>query len=289
MSTIIVASSEPRVGRSVIAAAIAYRLGREGKSVTLVRQLGDDSARGDAAAFGALEGIVSPGQALDADAITALDGDVIVEAPAGSVKDLVAATKARVVVVRLAASPAVDATKESIAATIVARVPASSVDAADRGDATVVLAEDRVLAAPSVADIAAALSASWLAGEGGRESIEGVMIGTVASDAASPYFGNRSRTCVITRYDKTDIQLAALQTDLGCLVITGGGEPSPYLIDRVRSSRDEIAVLRAPGSTVEAMVAIEPLYATSRFDGEAKLLRAVELLDAAGFPATLLR
>ena len=285
MSTIVVASSEPRVGRSVIAAAIAYRLGRAGKSVTLVRQAGEAGASADATTFAALDGIVSPGQALDAKATAALAGDVVVEASAGSVKDLVAATKARVVVVGLATSAASDASKESSVATIVTRAPAASVSAgSDRGDVTVVLAEDRVLAAPSIADIALALNASWLAGEGGSGSIQGMMIGTVSSDAASPYFGNRARTCVITRFDKTDIQLAALQTDLGCLVITGGGEPSPYLMDRVRSSRDAIAVLRAPGSTVEAMVAIEPLYATSRFDGEAKLLRAVELLDAVGFP-----
>ena len=85
-----------------------------------------------------------------------------------------------------------------------------------------------------------------------------------------------------TVFDKTDVQLAALQTDIECLVITGGGEPSPYLLDRVRSTRDEIAVLLAPDSTVETMRAIEGLYFTSRFEGNGKLARAVELLDEAG-------
>jgi hypothetical protein len=39
-------------------------------------------------------------------------------------------------------------------------------------------------------------------------------VGTVSSDVSAPYFGNRARTCVITRFGKTDVQLAALQTDI---------------------------------------------------------------------------
>jgi BioD-like phosphotransacetylase family protein len=111
--------------------------------------------------------------------------------------------------------------------------------------------------------------------------IDRVMIGTVASDAAGPYFGNRQRTCIVTRFDKTDIQLAALNTDVECMVLTGGGEPSPYLLDRVAGHRPDVALLLTNGTTVEAVHAIEPLFGLSRFDGEAKLLRAVELLDAA--------
>ena len=287
MTTIVVASSEPRVGRSVIAAALAYRLGRAGKLVTLARLAGDDGPAADATAFAALDSIVSPGRALSLHEAAAIAGDAIIEAPAGSVKDIVAKLGARVIVVGTARSADTDAPRDAIAGTILTRVtPADAAAVAGRAGVIAVLAEDRVLAAPSVADIAAQLHATWLAGDA-TGSIDRVMIGTVSSDAASPYFGNRERTCVITRFDKTDIQLAALQTDLRCLVITGGGEPSPYLIDRVESSRDDVALLLAPGTTVESMVAIEGLYATSRFDGESKLLRAVELLDAAAVPVEL--
>jgi BioD-like phosphotransacetylase family protein len=107
------------------------------------------------------------------------------------------------------------------------------------------------------------------------------MIGTIASDAASPYFANREQTCVVTRFDKTDLQLAALNTDLQCLVLTGGGEPSPYLLDRVAGHRPDVAVLLAPGTTVETVRSLEPLFGASAFSGQGKLARAVELLDAA--------
>jgi BioD-like phosphotransacetylase family protein len=288
MSVFIVASSEPRTGRSLLAAAIAYRAGRAGAPVTLARLAGDDSAAADATTFAQLEYIVSPGKPLTAEAVKALSGDVVLEAPAGSVTALAELFAARVVDVRTATAAAVDAPAAALAGTIVTRVPASLVNTvASRTDVLAVLPEDRVLAAPSVADIAAAVQARWLAGEGTHAAIDRVMIGTVASDAASPYFNARERKCVVTRFDKTDIQLAALQTDTECLVITGGGEPSPYLVDRVRSTREDIAVLVAPGSTVETMRAIEALYGLSRFDGAAKLSRAVEMLDGAGFPDLL--
>jgi hypothetical protein len=286
MAVILVASSEPRVGRSVTAAAIAYRMGRAGKPVTLARLDGGESAAPDAATFAALEGIVSPGRPVAPDALVSLPGDVIAEAPAGAVKDLATKLKARVVVVGGPRSADTDAPKDTIAATILTRVAAADLASVSaRAGIAAVIAEDRVLAAPSVDDIARTLEATWLAGEGdGGHSVGRVMLGTVASDAASPYFANRESTCVITRFDKTDIQLAALQTDLQCMVITGGREPSPYLLDRVRGSRDDVALLLTSGSTVESMNAIEHLYATSRFDGETKLLRAVALLDEAGVP-----
>jgi BioD-like phosphotransacetylase family protein len=285
MTILLIASSEPRAGRSVVAAAIAYRLGRAGKPVTLARLEGDDSAAADAATFASLESIVTPGAPVTPAGVASLTGDVVLEAPPGSVKDLAQSLNARVICAGTPSSAAVDAPKDALAGTVVTRANAADVAAVTkRAGVLAVLAEDRVLAAPSVADIAAAIEAQWLAGARDHASIDRVMIGTVASDAASPYFGQRARTCVVTRFDKTDIQLAALLTDVECLVITGGGEPSPYLIDRVRSSRDDVAVLLSPKSTIDTMREIEGLYTHSRFDGQGKLNRTVELLDEADFP-----
>ena len=295
MSVVVVASARGGVGRSLIAAAVASRAARGGASVTLARLAGDDGAQADARAFGSLEDVVAPTAAISVDDAKGLTGDVVVlEAPAGSVAAIAAALSAKVLVVAGADSASVDAPADSVIGTIVTNVPASAAAEIEKRGGVLavlaVLAEDGVLAAPSAGDIASVLSARWLAGEGDVHAVERVMIGTVASDAAEPYFGQRARTCVVTRFDKTDIQLAALQTDLSCLVLTGGGEPSPYLIDRVVNAGEGPAVLLAPGSTVESVRAIEGLYGGSRFGGEAsKLGRAVELLDAAGVAADPLR
>jgi DRTGG domain len=289
MGVLIVASSQPRVGRSLVAAALAYRIARDGKPVTLARLGGDESAEPDASTFASIEYLVSPEKPVAAGDVASLSGDVVLEAPAGPVKEIADHLGARVVVVASSSSaPATDVADDAIAGTIVTKVPDSEVSAVSaRSGLLAVFPEDRILAAPSIADIAAKLNARWLHESGDHASIERVMLGTVASDAASPYFSNRERKCVITRYDKTDIQLAALFTDLACMVITGEGEPSPYLIDRVSGRREEVALMQASGTTVDVMAALEDLFGESRFDGGGKLQRAVELLDAANVPEVL--
>ncbi|MDE3094542.1 MAG: hypothetical protein KGK07_00895 [Chloroflexota bacterium] len=283
MAVLLVASSEPRAGRSLIAAALAYRLTRDGAQVTLARLAGDESAVPDAATFAALDGLSAPESPLTPEAVRSLAGDVVLEAPPGPVRELASSLEARVVAVGGAAAPDIDAQKDGLIGAILTRVPTAAVaKVRARAGVLAVLPEDRVLAAPSLDDLAAALGGRWLHRSAEPRSIGRVMIGTVASDAGSPYFGNRERVCVITRFDKTDVQLAALLTDLRCLVITGGGEPSPYLLDRVCSHPDEVSLLSVPGSTVETMAKVEPLYGRSRFDGDGKLRRAVEMLDEAG-------
>jgi BioD-like phosphotransacetylase family protein len=273
MGVLIIASSEPRVGRSTIAAALAYRYGRDGTPVALARLAGDDSAEADAGAFASLEYITAPDAPATADGLKRLasSGNVIVEAPPGDVAPLAGALNARVIDVRSPSSPALAGAAQAI---IIGAQPGGAGDG-------IALPEDRTLAAPSVGDIAAALRGKWLIESAAQGSIGRVMIGTVASDAASPYFEARESKCVVTRYDKTDIQLAALLTDMELLVLTGGGDPSPYLLDRV-AHRPEISVLLAETDTVDAMRSIEGLFGRSRFEGQGKLERAVELLDEAG-------
>lgn len=283
MSVLVVASAEARAGRSLVAAAIAYRMGRDGATVTLARLRGDDSAVPDAATFALLDGIVAPTAPVQPADIVSLSRHVVLEAsPGANLGALLAALPgAQVVVVGRAQSQPLAVPGGALAGAILTRVPAAAAMGA-RAGVLAALPEDRVLAAPSVADIAASLGAKWLVESAAPASIDRVMIGTVASDAAEPYFGARERTCVITRFDKTDVQLAALLTDTEALVLTGGRQPSPYLIDRVRGTRDDVSVLLADGDTVETMRAIEGLYGTSRFDGAGKLARAVALLDEAG-------
>jgi hypothetical protein len=283
MTVFLVASDEPRAGRSLVAAGLAYRLARDGVPVTLARLAGGDSAEPDANAFASIEYMNAPASPVTPDDVKSLTGDLVLEAPSGSVKELASVLGARVIAVGGAKSGATDVSGDALLGRVVTRVPAADADTIrERSGVLAVLIEDAILAVPSVDDIAATLGARWLHRPDEPVPVDRIMLGTVASDAGSPYFANRQRTCVITRFDKTDIQLAALLTDLRCMVITGGGEPSPYLLDRVRGRRDEVAVLTVDGSTVDTMAAIEDLYGQSRFAGESKLERVVAMLDEAG-------
>ena len=284
MSTLFVTSRRPRAGRSTVAAALAYRFARNGRRVSLARLAGDESAEHDAAAFAALDpplGGGTPIATADLDALNAV-GDVIIEAPPDDGGGTAVVSGARVVVVEAYGDEPSDAPADAIGR-IVTGVPASGMESVrSRPGVIAALPEDRTLAAPSPRDIAGALKSRWLVEGHGVGAIERVMIGTIASDAASPYFAARERKCVVTRYDKTDLQLAAIGTGLELLVLTGGGQPSPYLLDRVASERNGLAVLLAEEDTVDAMRIIEGLYLRSRFAGQGKLERAVALLDEAG-------
>jgi hypothetical protein len=102
------------------------------------------------------------------------------------------------------------------------------------------------------------------------------MIGSVASDPGAPYFSMHERKAVLTRFGKTDVQLAALSTPLVCLLLTGGQQPSPYLFDRAQSLG--VPVLLTARSTVDAMEALGEAYAGARFGGERKLEQVRDLL-----------
>jgi hypothetical protein len=106
MAVLIVASTEPRAGRSTVAAGIAYRLARDGAPVTLARLAGDDSAGPDAAAFAELEYMPALTAPASIDELKSATGDLVVEAPAGSVAETMRALGAKAIGVGSATSPA---------------------------------------------------------------------------------------------------------------------------------------------------------------------------------------
>jgi BioD-like phosphotransacetylase family protein len=83
---------------------------------------------------------------------------------------------------------------------------------------------------------------------------------------------------VITRSDKTDLQLAAMHSGIECLILTGGLDPSPYAIDR--AADDEIMVLLTKADTREAVGLLENIFQGTRFASEEKLDRMQALLEA---------
>lgn len=140
-----------------------------------------------------------------------------------------------------------------------------------------VLPEDRTLASPTLEQVMANLEAKVLLGNGSeQEPVEFPVIGPISADAGRPYFYRWPDKTVITRSDRTDLQLAALDTGLSHLILTGGKEPSPYLLDR--ASRQKTTVLLVAEDTPVAMQRLERLYESARFVGRRKIERAGELM-----------
>ncbi len=270
MPLILVAGSA-EAGASTVAAGLAHRLAASGRTVRLERLTGDARAEADATAFAALEFARAGGTPVVAAALSA-EGDevVIAEAPAGADGEALAAELgARLVTV----SREGDAAASNGAVALATHARAAS---------PLALPEDRLLAAPTVGTLIAVSGAQVLARstEGDAAICEHVVVGPIASDAGDAYFGRFPRSAVVTRAEKVDVALAALRVDPECLILSGGGEPSPYLLDRVASSR-RTTLLLAPEGTVETVRDIEGSFGRSAFAGEAKAERAGELMAAA--------
>jgi BioD-like phosphotransacetylase family protein len=140
-----------------------------------------------------------------------------------------------------------------------------------------VLPEDRLLYAPSIGDLIEALDAEVILGEPElTQAIEHLLINPITTDAGQPYFARRRNKAVITRSDKTDLQLAALHSQTDLLILTGGMPPSPYTIDR--AAGEEVPLLLTRADTREAVHLLADVFTRSRFAGEQKLERMNDLL-----------
>jgi BioD-like phosphotransacetylase family protein len=307
MNALIVTSAQAGDGKSTIAAGLALHLQAGGRRVHILRVQGGDGAFAgrDAALLAAVPGVRSPGRALplseagDIAKEAASDGLVIVEAEPAEAREAASAWGACAVVVQRAgaalrqaqdaalrqaqdaeASLGLAVERTAVAVTAVPPADLAKVRAApgSRGARPLlVLPEDRTLAAPRLGELVQALEASFLCNEADEDEVIGrIMIGSVGHDPGTPYFSMHERKAVLTRFDKTDVQLAALGTPLVCLLLTGGQRPSPYLFDRAQSLG--VPVLLTARDTVGAMEAVGEAYARARFGGERKLERLRELL-----------
>ena len=269
MPVIVVGGNELEAGVTTVATGLAHRLAYAGHRVRVERLDGDTRAGRDAAVFASLEFASSSGEPIDAPTIALSEEEMtIVEAPAG-------ADHARIARELGAALVLVDASGDEgpPVATVIANHAA-------KGGA-LHIPEDRLLAAPTVGLLIEASGARVLARsvEGDDALCEHLVIGPISEDSNEPHFARFARKAVVTRAEKVDIALAALGTETRCLILTGGADPSPYLLDRIAAERSTTLLL-APGSTVQTVSDIQRTFGSSPFSGDEKVERAGQLMAA---------
>ena len=275
MAVIVVAGDAPEAGATTIAVGLAHRLAYAGHEVRVSRLEGDERAASDAAAFALLDFATSPGQPVAASGISAGgEGVAVIEAPAGSDAVAVARDLGATLVLVRAHDERGGAEDAPAAATVIATH-------AERGGA-LLIPEDRLLAAPTVGRIIEASRAQVLARsiEGDAALCEHIVAGPIAEDSDRPHFERFARKAVVTRSEKVDIALSALSTETRCLILTGGADPSPYLLDRVASGRSTTLLLARAG-TAETLRNVEGIFGSSPFSGAEKVERIGQLMGEA--------
>ncbi|MEX2375340.1 MAG: DRTGG domain-containing protein [Dehalococcoidia bacterium] len=277
MSRILVANVQPAAGTTAIAAGLGHRLALGGRAVRLVRMAGGPRAAANASEFARFEWASSPDVPLTEADLPPDDASVvtIIEAPDGADGIAIAA--------RIGAKPVL-VTHDSRYTQEGALVIANH----QRYAGPNAIAEDRLLAAPTVRRLIADSHAQVLSrSEEGEDAIcQHVVAAAISHDAADTYFQRYPRRAVVCRVERVDLALAAMLTRSECLILTGGQEPSAYLLDRAGASRDT-TVLLAPEGTVETLRDVEAAFGLAPFSHDAKVERISELLASAVAEADL--
>ncbi|MSQ15007.1 MAG: phosphotransacetylase family protein [Dehalococcoidia bacterium] len=151
-----------------------------------------------------------------------------------------------------------------------------------------ILPEDRVLCGFTIGQMAEELGAEYLClPEKADVLIENLMLGANAADPAYTYFSPKPNKAVFCRSDRPDIQLAALDTETRCLVLTGLGRYQQSLVYRAEDLG--VAVLRVPSDTYSTIMALHGIFQKVKFRQVEKVTRAVGLLSEAGGVARLVQ
>jgi BioD-like phosphotransacetylase family protein len=117
------------------------------------------------------------------------------------------------------------------------------------------LPEDPILRSASVRELAEATGAQFLtAPEAAEELVENFVVGAMSVESALPYFRRTPRKCVITGGDRSDVQLAALDTPTKCLILTGELRPSQTVLSRAQQLGVPLLLVKPDTLTTVAMI-----------------------------------
>jgi len=142
-----------------------------------------------------------------------------------------------------------------------------------------VLPQDPILQSVSVRELAEATGGELLCGgEAAEELVENFVVGAMNVERALRYFRRTPRKCVITGGDRSDIQLAALETPTRCLILTGDLRPSHTVLARAQELR--VPVLLVRDDTLTTVTTIEEMLGKLRVRQPRKIEHALEQFES---------
>ena len=129
---------------------------------------------------------------------------------------------------------------------------------------------DKILRSVRVKDIVEEVSGEVLtAKERGGTAIESFLVGAMSPTHAIKYFRRRSNVAVITGGDRSDMQLAALEARVNCLILTGSLMPSAPIL--ARADELKIPLVLVKDDTISAVEKMEALLRRLQVKGDVKI------------------
>lgn len=149
-----------------------------------------------------------------------------------------------------------------------------------------VVAEDRILAALSIADLAEALKGKMLnSADKANELIENIMMGSSTFYRGAAYYNRMNNKAVILWGERPGFRKAALanlptgalQTSTKCIVISANGAPIPAVAQKAEAQ--QVPIISAPGNLPDLITALENAMEHLKFNQEKKLPKLEEILQ----------
>ncbi len=299
MDTIYLASLDENSGKTLLAAVLGQRLAAQGRRVSYVKS-GSDASDRDAQA---MQQALGAGRQDAPETASRQDAVLLVEAPRGAfdarsvVQDLARFQGARIVLVAwyregLSAGEVADKAidlKGSLAGVLLNGVPklrlhhVQTTLAPQLREAGIpvlgILPQDRVLRAATIREIAETVEGDiQLFPENADALVEHVMIGGLVLDNGQYYFNQFKNKLVVTRWDRPDLQNAAIETDTAGFLLTGGQGPIPYMQQRIQGKKIPVIVVQE--GTVALASRLDKAFSRGALHPR-KIARAAELLGSA--------
>ncbi len=137
---------------------------------------------------------------------------------------------------------------------------------------------DPIITSVTIRELADALGGRILCCEHRLDDlVERFSVGAMNVEGALRYFRKVRSKAVITGGDRPDIQLAALETDTRCLILTGNLYPNDIII--ARAEEREVPIMVVEKDTLAVVQQVEDIMSTVRIRGKRKIERAIKLVD----------
>jgi len=140
-----------------------------------------------------------------------------------------------------------------------------------------VLPEDRTLFTLTVAELAQHIQGEILShAEKSAELVENFMLGARCVDPGTEYFSRKINKAVVVRSERPDMQLAALETQTTCLVLSGDTPPTPTVLHQAEIKN--IPIISAKADTTSIITSIEDALGNAKFNQEKKLPKLTKIM-----------
>lgn len=143
-----------------------------------------------------------------------------------------------------------------------------------------VIDADPMLSSVTVTEIVESLGGTVLSADMNLDArVESFMVGAMGQDKALRFFRRRANKAVITGGDRSDVQLAALETNTRCIILTGNLPPAALVLSRAEELG--VPMVMVGMDTLSAVEKMETLLGKVRLHDPGKADRIREMFAAA--------